>query len=347
MRKKKRSILKINFIFIFFISITLAMSYALLSTSLNIQGIVSGNYEETPIIDKDSNSNLEVNNINENSWQEETRLKKSLVSTNNFAINSTMIDNLNQLIDNIRLINYNLKNINHKHFNLKNTPINLFNTIEKCQLPNNQNSFSKNDVLDIIGVANLKNIFYESISNVNYKLFSGSHVHGIHHAHKTSLFTFILANLLKLTNEETEILIYAGLLHDIGRSNDINDPNHGKKGADKINNLSIFINSLEKRNLLKFIIASHDLELNEDILVKKISKYNITNISSAIKMLLILKDSDALDRTRFTVYGNSSSKLDPSYLNYGFSYKLIDFAQALNNAYEKASISKDENNLKR
>ena len=63
--------------------------------------------------------------------------------------------------------------------------------------------------------------------------------------------------------------------------------------------------------MLQFLIEGHDLDFEETILAAKLKEYDIKETESALRMLSILKDSDALDRTRFTVYGSSKAALNP------------------------------------
>lgn len=273
-----------------------------------------------------------------------TKLRNSVINETTYGIPADLIDSLNRVISSIRLIKYEPDLNKHRLIDFK--PLNLVNILSE-NIPNyinySENDLTNEEVLNIISNSKFKKEFYNKIVNTNGSLYPGSYMHGVHHAHKTCLFSFVLATVLNLNEEEIDLLISASLLHDIGRTSDTESNDHGLIGAQKVNNLAIYLDNLEKKKILQFLIECHELDFEERVLISKLKKYGIKDTESVLKMLSVLKDSDALDRTRFTVYGSSNGALDPNYLINNLSHQLVVFAQNLNNTYESKCISKEEN----
>lgn len=91
-KRKKRS----KLIYLIIIVLMLSTSYALLSQSLSIKGIVKGIYFEGYTIDKESNPNITVSNLKRNSWQEGSNYK--------YQITFTVKNISNEVLDNYKLI---------------------------------------------------------------------------------------------------------------------------------------------------------------------------------------------------------------------------------------------------
>lgn len=272
-----------------------------------------------------------------------TKLRNCFLNETTYGISAELIHSLNNVIDNVRLIRYVPSLNKHRLIDFK--PLNLINILSE-NIPDyvgyKENDLTGEDILNIINNSKLKKDFYDQIHNTNLSLYPDSFMHGVFHAHRTCLFAFILANLLNLNEEEIDLLITSSLLHDIGRTSDTESNNHGLIGAQRVKNLAIYLENPEKQKMLQFLIEGHDLDFEETILAAKLKEYDIKETESALRMLSILKDSDALDRTRFTVYGSSKAALNPFYLINKPSHKLIVFAQNLNNIYESKHTQKNK-----
>lgn len=127
--------------------------------------------------------------------------------------------------------------------------------------------------------------------------------------------SIIQVGKIKLNDTELAQLSSAIVYHDIGRSNDEEDRNHGRASRD----------IYEKRYsdpVTGFLIEyhCHDDDYAENCLK---TDPQIKNKKRAWLLYQILKDADALDRVRFGI-----SNLDVSYLRLPISHKLVPLAVA-------------------
>lgn len=177
------------------------------------------------------------------------------------------------------------------------------------------------------------NILDDIKKEVLYK----SYFHGLHHSQKVTYFTYLLAVNEKLNSEEFKIVIDAAKYHDIGRYDDSEDQYHGLVSANKIDEVVNYDN-LEDLYYLKAICEVHSLDDSAD---KRIfDNYNFEYYEETGKNLdyqkykrlaRIIKDADALDRTRF---GNSYSSLNPQFLRIPYSHELIELSKKINKHYQ-------------
>lgn len=144
--------------------------------------------------------------------------------------------------------------------------------------------------------------------------------HSIGHIRRVLFYSLILSNDLNLTKEGTKILIQCAMLHDIGRTDDDIDDNHGKKSVDKINELNLNPLKLNASQLkiFKQIIANHSFR--DDLGIKNLKReFKDENV---IKLYKVFKDADALDRVRI-------KDLDINYLRFEESKEYVYIANAL------------------
>lgn len=151
----------------------------------------------------------------------------------------------------------------------------------------------------------------DKISTIDlYKrdFFISSFQHNIYHIQKVMLFSQIIAQNEKISEENLKLLLLAAALHDSGKTRDRRDFDHGKNSAEiageylqnNINNISE-----EDIKIIQIAIEYHTVQENGKInfewLEKLCQKYNVsmTNLEKIIIISSILKDADALDRTRF------------------------------------------------
>ncbi len=128
---------------------------------------------------------------------------------------------------------------------------------------------------------------------------SADGIHGVLHTKRVLLLSLMLADLENLSFGDTNILIYCSLFHDIGRTNDYKDDEHGIKSVKKINQAKRDIVGLneDKLNIANFIIENHAVD---DIVGFRNLQDNekIKNKERALKLYQIFKDADGLDRVR-------------------------------------------------
>ncbi len=166
-----------------------------------------------------------------------------------------------------------------------------------------------------------KNLFKNVKDDFLYK----SDKHGKMHNFRVSLFAVYISDELKLSEEDTKLVLYAAMYHDIGRRNDLEDLSHGALGANLIDKLRLPIKS-DDLKILKCVIAAHSLsDLNYQDVEQK---YCIQEKKRCRQIYQILKDADALDRVRL---GQPYIKRD--YLRTNIAEHLILTAYQLENNF--------------
>ena len=193
----------------------------------------------------------------------------------------------------------------------------------------------------------------ESISNSNiYKTFTPelSNQHKISHIQKVLIFSQIIAQNEKLNKEEIKILLASAAFHDCGRKKDRDNGEHGLSSAKiageyfKGNIKNVYKIKPEEIVVVQAVIEYHVVkeeflgQVNEARLKEICYKYNIKDekFEKVKRISEILKDADALDRTRFV----SGSNLDSRFLRTKTARKqiMIDFAKKINEEYANQVI---------
>lgn len=158
---------------------------------------------------------------------------------------------------------------------------------------------------------------------------SSSEIHGATHANNVSLFATYIANSLNLSDRDVKTIIEASLYHDIGRTSDSNSNNHGELGAIKyISNVNCPGEINE--NEVAFLIEAHALHgLNS--INNLFIKYSIpeNDRDRLYKMATVIRDADALDRTRFCLL-SPEVNLKSQLLVNDASKKIVESCQRLN-----------------
>lgn len=135
----------------------------------------------------------------------------------------------------------------------------------------------------------------ELLGNINEDVIYKSYGHGINHNIRVLLYATILSTLIGIDSKDLKIVVYSAMYHDIGRKNDFTDSSHGLKSAKKLDYLNLDLEE-EELNILKTIITCHSIP--QDDLEKTCKDNNVQDYERCKKLFSILKDSDALDRTR-------------------------------------------------
>ncbi len=162
------------------------------------------------------------------------------------------------------------------------------------------------------------NYILEEIEDIDYdkELFLPVGDYGIAHTKRAMLEVAILANIEKLSEQETKILIASAKYHDIGIKNDEKDREHGKNSISRLKHeLDNF--SEEDKEFIKFLIVQHseDKKKNEEV----IESLPETKKSKYKKLLLYFKDIDELEKVRLY-------DLNPLNLENEVSKKMINIA---------------------
>ena len=109
----------------------------------------------------------------------------------------------------------------------------------------------------------------------------------------------------KLSERDKNILIYFSLLHDVGRTNEDVDVNHGKASVEKIEGEGLVVDGLNinkrDRQLTHIIIKyhSHSDEDGMNAIRRRKKKHSSEEYFRLIDLYAICKDMDGLDRVRF------------------------------------------------
>lgn len=186
---------------------------------------------------------------------------------------------------------------------------------------------------DIEELLSIRETFRE---NAFYK----SEVHGIDHSEKVMLFAFILCKIAGIKGDMKKIIIDAATYHDIGRNNEKDDNFHGYCSTniiEKVLNEEFYI----KGENLKMLKAAMDFHCSIHSVDWFIGEYEIESTDKFKIIATLVKDADAIDRTRFS--NSSKAYLDESYLYHIFSNTIIDFAKKVNAYYSQAKSCTSDN----
>lgn len=150
-------------------------------------------------------------------------------------------------------------------------------------------------------------------------------IHGIHHTQRVLILVSKLAKRLH-QEEYWKILAASAIYHDIGRTHNGVDHDHGYKSFEKLKTIG-FPNFLHEKEIqyVQFLMETHPLE---DSVIPQLIKFYKIDYDVAITLFRIFKDADGLDRIRL-------GDLNKKYLRTAVSGKLIPFAKSLFEAYQK------------
>lgn len=131
-------------------------------------------------------------------------------------------------------------------------------------------------------------------------------LHGVHHILRVlylSLVYFYHSGE-SLSGEDKQILIYFSILHDIGRSHNGEDEEHGGASVDMIRKRNLRIKGvhLSKKayRIAEMIIRYHCKEDEAGAAaIDKLRNFSRKDKARTIRLLYICKDMDGLDRVRF------------------------------------------------
>ena len=157
--------------------------------------------------------------------------------------------------------------------------------------------------------------------------------HGLHHSEKVLLFSYILGSYFKLSEIDLQILVDASIYHDIGRIDETEDAFHGLASARKIDKVvdSPIYQDSQNLAILKAICDGHSRDDKCMDLIAEDYEISEENLERYKMLFKILKDADALDRTRFLK--TSIAVLNEKYLRFPISKQLIELANSINESY--------------
>ena len=99
-------------------------------------------------------------------------------------------------------------------------------------------------------------IFLYHVNNLNDKILYHSQVHGVKHILNVTFFSFLIACNENMSANDMGILLETALYHDIGRNDDMEDSDHGHRGAKKI---LMHISDNKMDMIIPAVIHAHSL----------------------------------------------------------------------------------------
>ena len=157
-------------------------------------------------------------------------------------------------------------------------------------------------------------------------LYTGFSSHDVSHIERTAVYASIIASLQGLPEDVRQLAMYAAIYHDSGRINEGNEK-HGDYSAAIARSMLNGSLTKEEINIVCAAIDLHDEDREDERTISEMMiRYRVKDRNKLNAVFKILKDADALDRTRFL--GNA--RLDPFYLRFEETKQLIKFATQLN-----------------
>lgn len=166
--------------------------------------------------------------------------------------------------------------------------------------------------------------------NVNGRL----KVHGQRHIKNVLLYATLIGQSVAQDKHDLELIMLSAKYHDIGRRTDAYEEHAESSSQIAVEKLKDKCSS-EDLSIISTIIQFHEIPRNisnvNDVFIDIARKNGIPDeqISKVRQMAEVLKDADALDRTRFI----NKARLNPEFLQYDISKQLIRFASSLQETY--------------
>lgn len=175
------------------------------------------------------------------------------------------------------------------------------------------------EFINTLVTSGLLDKFYDEASDVEelYKRGNGPDVidHGAEHVQRVMLFSLYLGR--NLSEDDINLLITAAKYHDVG----VYRGHYGHAAASAQEALNILKTKLSQADVNKIaaLIECHEIEDEQASFISVFNKYCVPEEEYQQLLLLvsILKDADALDRTRFR------NNLDTRYLRNSESFDLV------------------------
>lgn len=122
-------------------------------------------------------------------------------------------------------------------------------------------------------------------------------IHGLAHTKRVLMHCLILSHLEHISPADTDLLCNAAIYHDIGRTNDNYDPQHGRESYKKLLALHLSpYEDLDSSETLRFLMENHCVADQEA--VELLPGYKVQDPSRVLDLYHFFKDADGLDRIR-------------------------------------------------
>jgi HD superfamily phosphodiesterase len=149
-------------------------------------------------------------------------------------------------------------------------------------------------------------------------------IHGISHARRVLIHAQAIATARDVDSDWFESLVLAVSWHDIGRTHDGREPEHGRNSVAKVKSLGLH-QGVDPTILARtfFAMEWHSVSDHHGLdAAAALKPGHRPEPGTSVRVLWLLKDADGLDRVRI-------EDLDPNQLRYGESIKRIDEAWRL------------------
>ena len=159
-------------------------------------------------------------------------------------------------------------------------------------------------------------------------------VHGQRHIKNVLLYSLLIGQFVVQDKHDLDLLTLSAKYHDIGRKTDAHEEHAGASANIAIDKLKDKCSS-EDLSIISTIIEFHEIPRNtfnvDESFIAIAKKNGIPDdqIPKIRQMAEVLKDADALDRTRFI----NKARLNPEFLQFDISKQLIKFASSLQETY--------------
>ena len=165
-------------------------------------------------------------------------------------------------------------------------------------------------------------------------------IHGSRHIKNVVFYSGLVGSSV-LNSKELDLVLQAAKYHDVGREKEVREE-HALKSAIIANKKLDGKYSKEDIAIIKTLIEFHEVprdhEKVDEIFVEIANKYGVdkSKLERTRVMAEVLKDADALDRTRFI----NSARINPNFLVFDVSKRLVKFSAMLQETYAIDDINK-------
>lgn len=249
-----------------------------------------------------------------------------------FNIEEALID-INKLKSNFKISrDSTLTMINNSDGNERQFEQSDISTIDQTIL---DTQLSSSDVINTLNESGLSStlVMYENEikeENINSRL----KVHGQRHIKNVLLYSTLIGQSVIQDRHDLDLIMLSAKYHDICRKTDAYEE-HAESSAkiaiDKLKDKC----SEEDLSIIRTIIEFHEIPRNaanvDEVFATMARKNGIDDgqMVRVRQMAEVLKDADALDRTRFI----NKARLNPRFLQYDVSKQLVKFASSLQETY--------------
>ncbi len=149
-------------------------------------------------------------------------------------------------------------------------------------------------------------------------------IHGVSHTRRVLIHAQAIAVARDIDPDWFVSLVLAVAWHDIGRTHDGREPEHGPNSAEKVRRLGLG-SGVEAETLARTLFAIEWHSVPDPVAIDRaiaLGPRHRPEVGTLLRILWLLKDADGLDRVRI-------SDLDPGQLRYHESLGLVERAHQL------------------